>query len=74
MLDPAQLELELSEEIIVERLDTRLSILRELVDLGVKLAIDDDGRPVLRGRAAVLLLWAARAALLRSLPQSSTGR
>lgn len=42
-LDPAQLELELSEEIIVERLDTRLTILRELVDLGVKLAIDDFG-------------------------------
>ncbi len=42
-LDPAQLELELSEEIIVERLDSRLTILRELVDLGVKLAIDDFG-------------------------------
>lgn len=42
-LDPAQLELELSEEIIVERLDARLTILRELVDLGVKLAIDDFG-------------------------------
>ncbi len=42
-LDPAQLELELSEEIIVERLDTRLTILRELVALGVKLAIDDFG-------------------------------
>lgn len=42
-LDPSQLELELSEEIIVERLDTRLTILRELVDLGVKLAIDDFG-------------------------------
>lgn len=42
-LDPGQLELELSEEIIVERLDTRLTILRELVDLGVKLAIDDFG-------------------------------
>jgi len=35
-LDPAQLELELSEEIIVERLDTRLTILRELVELGGK--------------------------------------
>jgi diguanylate cyclase (GGDEF)-like protein len=42
-LAPAQLELELSEEIIVERLDTRLTILRDLVDLGVKLAIDDFG-------------------------------
>ncbi len=42
-LDPSQLELELSEEIIVERLDSRLTILYELVDLGVKLAIDDFG-------------------------------
>ena len=42
-LDPSQLELELSEEIIVERLDARLTILYELVDLGVKLAIDDFG-------------------------------
>ena len=42
-LDPSQLELELSEEIIVERLDSRLTILYELAELGVKLAIDDFG-------------------------------
>ena len=40
---PEQLELELTEELIVERLDARLTILRDLVDLGVKLAIDDFG-------------------------------
>ena len=42
-IDPSQLELELSEELIVERLDSRLTILRDLVALGVKLAIDDFG-------------------------------
>ncbi len=40
---PEQLELELTEELIVERLDARLTILRDLVELGVKLAIDDFG-------------------------------
>ncbi len=42
-LDPKQLELELSEELIVEKLDGRLHMLRDLVSMGVKLAIDDFG-------------------------------
>lgn len=42
-IEPSQLELELTEELIVERLDARLSVLYELVDMGVKLAIDDFG-------------------------------
>ncbi len=42
-ISPSQLELELTEELIVERLDSRLTILRDLVDMGVKLAIDDFG-------------------------------
>jgi len=42
-IDPGQLELELTEELIVEKLDARLTILRDLVDLGVNLSIDDFG-------------------------------
>lgn len=40
---PAQLELEITEELIVEKLDNRLTTLRELDDMGIKLAIDDFG-------------------------------
>lgn len=42
-LQPYQLELEISEELIVEKLDGRLHMLRDLVSMGVKLAIDDFG-------------------------------
>lgn len=42
-IKPSQLELELTEELIVERLDSRLTALYELVNMGVKLAIDDFG-------------------------------
>ncbi|MFT7597217.1 MAG: diguanylate cyclase (GGDEF)-like protein [Acidimicrobiales bacterium] len=42
-ISPSQLELELTEELIVEKLDNRLTILRELVAMGVQLAIDDFG-------------------------------
>ena len=42
-LPPGQLELELTEELIVERLGNRLGILRQLVRMGIKLAIDDFG-------------------------------
>ena len=38
-----QLELEITEELIVEKLDNRLTILRELDSMGIKLAIDDFG-------------------------------
>ena len=40
---PAQLELEITEELIVEKLDNRLTTLRELDEMGIKLAIDDFG-------------------------------
>ena len=40
---PDQLELELTEELIVEKLDRRLTILRKLDAMGIKLAIDDFG-------------------------------
>ncbi|MEZ5342250.1 MAG: EAL domain-containing protein [Acidimicrobiales bacterium] len=42
-LDPHQLELEISEELIVERLDGHLHLLHELVDMGVRMALDDFG-------------------------------
>ncbi len=42
-IEPSQLELELTEELIVDRLDNSLSILYELVNMGVQLAIDDFG-------------------------------
>lgn len=42
-IEPAQLELELTEELIVDRLDNSLSVLYELVGMGVQLAIDDFG-------------------------------
>lgn len=42
-LSAHQLELEISEELIVEKLDGRLDMLRDLVAMGVKLAIDDFG-------------------------------
>ena len=42
-LEASQLELEISEELIVEKLDGRLHMLRDLVSMGVKLAIDDFG-------------------------------
>lgn len=42
-LDPHQLELEISEELIVERLDGHLHLLHELVDMGVGMALDDFG-------------------------------
>ncbi len=40
---PDQLELEITEELIVEKLDSRLTILRKLDAMGIKLAIDDFG-------------------------------
>ncbi|MEZ5379763.1 MAG: EAL domain-containing protein [Acidimicrobiales bacterium] len=40
---PDQLELEITEELIVEKLDRRLTILRKLDAMGIKLAIDDFG-------------------------------
>ncbi len=42
-IKPTQLELEITEELIVDRLDHRLTVLHELVAMGVKLAIDDFG-------------------------------
>ncbi len=42
-LRPDQLELEITEELIVEKLDRRLTILRKLDAMGIKLAIDDFG-------------------------------
>ncbi len=48
-LNAEQLELEITEELIIERLDHRLTILRQLKRMGVKLAIDDFGT----GRASL---------------------
>ncbi len=48
-LNANQLELEITEELIIERLDHRLSILRQLARMGVLLAIDDFGT----GRASL---------------------
>ncbi len=48
-LNASQLELEITEELIVERLDRRLTVLRQLSRMGVKLAIDDFGT----GRASL---------------------
>ncbi len=48
-LNADQLELEITEELIIERLDHRLTILRRLSRMGVKLAIDDFGT----GRASL---------------------
>ncbi len=48
-LNAGQLELEITEELIIERLDHRLSILRQLARMGVKLSIDDFGT----GRASL---------------------
>lgn len=48
-LNAEQLELEITEELIIERLDHRLTILRQLGRMGVKLAIDDFGT----GRASL---------------------
>ncbi|MFW2381094.1 MAG: putative bifunctional diguanylate cyclase/phosphodiesterase [Acidimicrobiales bacterium] len=48
-LNAEQLELEITEELIIERLDHRLTILRRLGRMGVKLAIDDFGT----GRASL---------------------
>jgi diguanylate cyclase (GGDEF)-like protein len=48
-LNSGQLELEITEELIIERLDHRLTILRRLSRMGVKLAIDDFGT----GRASL---------------------
>ncbi|NNE95531.1 MAG: EAL domain-containing protein [Acidimicrobiales bacterium] len=48
-LNAEQLELEITEELIIERLDHRLTILRRLSRMGVKLAIDDFGT----GRASL---------------------
>ncbi len=42
-LAPEQLELEITEELIVDKIDDRLEMLRELRDMGVLLAIDDFG-------------------------------
>ncbi len=42
-IEPSQLELEITEELIVDRLDHRLTVLHELVAMGIKLAIDDFG-------------------------------
>ncbi len=42
-MDPACLELEITEELIVDRLGDRMDVLHELTELGVKLAIDDFG-------------------------------
>lgn len=42
-LRPDQLELEITEELMVEKLDRRLTILRKLDAMGIKLAIDDFG-------------------------------
>lgn len=42
-IKPTQLELEITEELIVDRLDHRLTVLHELVAMGVQLAIDDFG-------------------------------
>lgn len=42
-VSPSQLELELTEELMAEKLDRRLSILRDLEAMGIKLAIDDFG-------------------------------
>ncbi len=48
-LNAEQLELEITEELIIERLDHRLTILKRLNRMGVKLAIDDFGT----GRASL---------------------
>ncbi len=42
-ISPSQLELEITEELIVDRLDHRLTVLHTLVEMGIKLAIDDFG-------------------------------
>ncbi len=42
-IKPSQLELEITEELIVDRLDHRLTVLHDLVAMGVQLAIDDFG-------------------------------
>ncbi len=42
-INPSQLELEITEELIVDHLDQRLTVLHELVAMGVQLAIDDFG-------------------------------
>ncbi len=42
-LSPSQLELEITEELIMEQLDVSLVVLRQLDLLGIRLAIDDFG-------------------------------
>ncbi|MFQ5353414.1 MAG: EAL domain-containing protein [Thermodesulfobacteriota bacterium] len=42
-IDPSQLEIELTESIIMDDVETALNMLREIIALGVKLAIDDFG-------------------------------
>ncbi|MEM7023205.1 MAG: EAL domain-containing protein [Pseudomonadota bacterium] len=50
-IDPAKVTLEITEDVMIERLDDSLTQLRELADLGVSLVIDDFGT----GRSA--LAW-----------------
>ncbi len=42
-IQPEQLELELTEDLLVDRMEGHLDVLRELSGMGVKLAIDDFG-------------------------------
>ncbi len=42
-IDPASVTLEITEDVMIERLDDSLSVLRDLASLGVSLVIDDFG-------------------------------
>ncbi len=42
-VEPQQLELEITEDLLVERMGSHLTVLRELAAMGIKLAIDDFG-------------------------------
>ncbi|MDA3039594.1 MAG: EAL domain-containing protein [Actinomycetota bacterium] len=42
-VEPEQLELEITEDLLVDRMGSHLKVLRELAAMGIKLAIDDFG-------------------------------
>ena len=42
-IDPGILELEITETVLMESLDSSINILRELMDMGIRIALDDFG-------------------------------
>ena len=60
-MDPSRLTLEITEDVMIERLDDSLTVLRELADLGVSLVIDDFGT----GRSS--LAWVKKLDMIEAI-------